>query len=471
MTASSLSVLSAGGWSTADPKSTDVKAAAKFAVQKTYPDVAADFKVVSAKKQVVAGMNYDLIVDVTTPDENCAVNHFIVWDRFGPDHMAILLPLIFNKRWYHSCIYGVVWGCGHGVTSVVIGLVSFAMKSYVVDLSDLFTRYRFVMDGVVGLTLVVIGLMGIAESKNDADGAEDEGKNVKETTDQHDIENINTPQDIAINLSNGSSIATNINSNTRPLFAYLALFVNGAVLGVSWDGLPSLAPSVVLDNTHSLSLFLAAYLLGTVLAMGTASGAVGQATYYISHRMSNNNTASTADSATEASNDTSKSTHISSHLAYMSSLVSCLIGAAWVLLAVLKYVISVTSGDSVIVGSDTVYSNINVNNIIGNDGTGHMHHFEEVQSLQHSRDHVFHRVAHSHDEMSGDRLSSHLDMLFSACSVLLILAVMFVTIGREYHLLGCGNTANSSTGTNSIQTRITSVGAGESRRIKLTPFN
>jgi hypothetical protein len=42
----------AGGWSTADPKSSDVKAAAKFAVQKTYPDIAADFKVVSAKKQV-----------------------------------------------------------------------------------------------------------------------------------------------------------------------------------------------------------------------------------------------------------------------------------------------------------------------------------------------------------------------------------------------------------------------------------
>jgi hypothetical protein len=42
----------AGGWSNADPKSTEVKSEAKFAVQKTYPGIAADFKVVSAKKQV-----------------------------------------------------------------------------------------------------------------------------------------------------------------------------------------------------------------------------------------------------------------------------------------------------------------------------------------------------------------------------------------------------------------------------------
>jgi hypothetical protein len=27
-------------------------------------------------------MNYDLIVDVTTPEDNCVVDHFVVWDRF-----------------------------------------------------------------------------------------------------------------------------------------------------------------------------------------------------------------------------------------------------------------------------------------------------------------------------------------------------------------------------------------------------
>jgi len=33
--------------------------------------------------QVVAGMNYDLVVEVTKPSGKCEVNHFQVWNHFG----------------------------------------------------------------------------------------------------------------------------------------------------------------------------------------------------------------------------------------------------------------------------------------------------------------------------------------------------------------------------------------------------
>ncbi len=33
--------------------------------------------------QVVAGMNYDLIVETTKADGRCEVDHFQVWNRFG----------------------------------------------------------------------------------------------------------------------------------------------------------------------------------------------------------------------------------------------------------------------------------------------------------------------------------------------------------------------------------------------------
>jgi hypothetical protein len=46
-------------------------------------------------------MNYDLIVDVTTPDNKCVVNHFIVWDRFGTKSLT-QRDLPEGKRCEHS---------------------------------------------------------------------------------------------------------------------------------------------------------------------------------------------------------------------------------------------------------------------------------------------------------------------------------------------------------------------------------
>jgi hypothetical protein len=114
-----------GGWSAADPKSSEVVAAAKFAVHDRFLDIPAKFKVIIAKKQVciincevwfmyfdlffvgllfflpplrhfnihmftcshvhkvVAGINYDLVVESTPDGSSCEVDHFVVWDRFG----------------------------------------------------------------------------------------------------------------------------------------------------------------------------------------------------------------------------------------------------------------------------------------------------------------------------------------------------------------------------------------------------
>ncbi len=64
----------AGGWSNADPKSSEVKAEAKFAVQKTYPGVAAEFKVVSAKKQVRGAVLHDFKLIILNYVSGCGWN-------------------------------------------------------------------------------------------------------------------------------------------------------------------------------------------------------------------------------------------------------------------------------------------------------------------------------------------------------------------------------------------------------------
>eukprot|EP01031_Cornospumella_fuschlensis_P044006 gene44006-53796_t len=71
-----------GGWTVVDPRDEDVQRIADFAVVTKYPEHKPQFLVVLAKKQVVAGLNYDLTVEVSS-ENLCRVDHFQVWDRFG----------------------------------------------------------------------------------------------------------------------------------------------------------------------------------------------------------------------------------------------------------------------------------------------------------------------------------------------------------------------------------------------------
>jgi len=76
-----------GGWSVANPKDENVYEAAKFAVEEDFHNYN-DFKIVEAYKQVVAGINYDFLIDVTVPEASCSVHHYRVYDRFGTKYLT-----------------------------------------------------------------------------------------------------------------------------------------------------------------------------------------------------------------------------------------------------------------------------------------------------------------------------------------------------------------------------------------------
>lgn len=99
------------------------------------------------------------------------------------------------------------------------------------------------------------------------------------------------------------------------MMAFLIVLANGAVLGLSWDGLPSLAPAVVLKS-WSLVFFLFAYFVGTFTMMGFATALVGEATCWI---------------------NTYTKVNIAERLAAMSSVAAVLIGCVWITSAALKY--------------------------------------------------------------------------------------------------------------------------------------
>ena len=78
----------------------------------------------------------------------------------GPDHLAALLPICIGKRWWLSIYTGLYWGLGHGIGAALVGALAFAVRGALNV--DLFSTY---MEAAVGISIMVIGLSGIAEAR------------------------------------------------------------------------------------------------------------------------------------------------------------------------------------------------------------------------------------------------------------------------------------------------------------------
>lgn len=59
----------------------------------------------------------------------------------------------------------------------------------------------------------------------------------------------------------------------RPL---AAIFTNGIIHGLSWDGAPSIAPALAMTSWHAAISFLLSYCFGTMAAMSLTAGIVGE---------------------------------------------------------------------------------------------------------------------------------------------------------------------------------------------------
>ena len=75
-----------GGWQDADIRSSRVHEAALFACRQTFGAQFVSYIMMYAQQQVVAGMNYDIILNVSIQNGNNIVEHqrrFMVYDHFG----------------------------------------------------------------------------------------------------------------------------------------------------------------------------------------------------------------------------------------------------------------------------------------------------------------------------------------------------------------------------------------------------
>jgi hypothetical protein len=146
---------------------------------------------------------------------------------------------------------------GHGISATIIGLLAFGLKSTLngvgsgSSLRKFLAGFNHVTEIAVGLSLVIIGIMGIREAR--------EWK--------EEIDGVPTQS-----LSAAAADAGVKSTQKR------AVVFNGLLHGFSWDGAPSLAPAVAVATWGGSLTFLSAYAIGTMTTMAMTTTLIGEGT-------------------------------------------------------------------------------------------------------------------------------------------------------------------------------------------------
>jgi len=176
----------------------------------------------------------------------------------GPDHLAALAPLSIGRTRVESAVVGALWGCGHDAGQVIFGLLFLLLKDrlHIEVIRTWGTR-------VVGLTLLVIGAMGIREA------SEVPIPCVALENGECDV-SINEPLDPAPSGKKKIGFAT---------------FATGIVHGLQPDALMMVLPALALPSRLAGAAFLGMFLVGTVLAMGSYTVFIGSCSQALKERV------------------------------------------------------------------------------------------------------------------------------------------------------------------------------------------
>ena len=171
----------------------------------------------------------------------------------GPDHLAALLPKCCGQRWYRAGQIGAIWGLGHGISASILGLTAFGLKNRIAGMpgmKGLLVGVSSAMELAVGLSLILIGLLGVKEAKE-------------------------WEEEIEVSPQSLSAAATETGVKTAQK---RAVIFNGILHGFSWDGAPSLAPALAVATWRGSLSFLLAYAVGTMGAMTFTTTLIGEGT-------------------------------------------------------------------------------------------------------------------------------------------------------------------------------------------------
>lgn len=176
----------------------------------------------------------------------------------GPDHLAALAPLSIGRTRMESAVVGALWGCGHDAGQLIFGLLFLLLKDrlHIEVIRTWGTR-------VVGVTLLIIGFMGIKEASE-----------------------VPTP---CVALDGGECDVSavepgqSLTSGKRKIG--FATFATGIVHGLQPDALMMILPALALPSRLSGAAFLCTFLFGTVFAMGSYTVFIGSCSEALKKRV------------------------------------------------------------------------------------------------------------------------------------------------------------------------------------------
>lgn len=203
--------------------------------------------------------------------------------------MAALLPRCCGQRWFKAGRVGALWGMGHGVSATLLGVCAFALKNTFKRNSAVraaFSTASHVTEIAVGLSLILIGVMGIREAREWEQGDED----------------LPSAKSLSAAVYNDTTVPVKAEQNR-------AVVLNGLLHGFSWDGAPSLAPAIAVATWSGNLAFLSAYAVGTMAAMAIVTTLVGE--------------------GTRRAGEIFQRPDIPQKLSYASSVVAIAIGVVW----------------------------------------------------------------------------------------------------------------------------------------------
>ncbi|VAH98999.1 unnamed protein product [Triticum turgidum subsp. durum] len=183
----------------------------------------------------------------------------------GPDHLAALAPLSIGRSPVESAAVGALWGCGHDAGQVMFGLLFLGLKDrlHIEVLRTWGTR-------VVGLTLLVIGAIGIREATQAAPcvAAALEGG-----AHQHGGNNSNALEKALLGAGGKKKEIS------------FATFATGIVHGLQPDALMIILPALAMPSRAAGAAFLGMFLVGTVLSMASYTVLIGTCTEALKERV------------------------------------------------------------------------------------------------------------------------------------------------------------------------------------------
>jgi hypothetical protein len=185
----------------------------------------------------------------------------------GPDHLAALIAPSVGKSGFTGLRIGALWGVGHGISAMILGLSAFFLKGQFTGKFAFVEKMASAADSVVGISILFIGLMGIKESLEQDHG--------QETAAAPSLFSGVEGGTAAFSPTGAGAGTAGVQTTSRGR-TYLSILANGMLHGFSWDGAPSLAPALAMSSLRGAVMFLLSYSLGTIVTMSIAAGTVGE---------------------------------------------------------------------------------------------------------------------------------------------------------------------------------------------------